>query len=94
MIDFLFPSLKRGLFLLLFGAGSGLSYLGIQKLINERDEIMHMYWRELLGKEKFTTFYVDLFYFGAIVCTPFPDTGVDTRNIKQGRDLDWSEGVV
>ncbi|XP_034160193.2 LOW QUALITY PROTEIN: nuclear envelope integral membrane protein 2 [Pangasianodon hypophthalmus] len=39
----------RGLFLLLFGAGSGLSYLGIQKLINERDEIMRLYWRELLG---------------------------------------------
>lgn len=39
----------RGLFLLLFAAGSGLSYLGIQKLINERDEMMTLYWRELLG---------------------------------------------
>ncbi|XP_027031106.2 nuclear envelope integral membrane protein 2 isoform X1 [Tachysurus fulvidraco] len=39
----------RGLFLLLFGVGSGLSYLGIQKLINEHEEIMRLYWRELLG---------------------------------------------
>ncbi|XP_060786456.1 nuclear envelope integral membrane protein 2 [Neoarius graeffei] len=39
----------RGLFLLLFGAGYWLSYLGIQKLINERDEITRLYWRELLG---------------------------------------------
>lgn len=51
-IDLIFPSLQRGLFLLLFVAGSGLSYLGIQKLVNERDEIMRLYWRELLGKVK------------------------------------------
>ncbi|XP_058249505.1 nuclear envelope integral membrane protein 2 isoform X1 [Hemibagrus wyckioides] len=40
---------SQGLFLLLFGAGSGLSYLGIQKLINKREEILTLYWRELLG---------------------------------------------
>ncbi|XP_022535819.2 nuclear envelope integral membrane protein 2 [Astyanax mexicanus] len=40
---------KRGLFLVLFGAGSGLSYLGIQKLMNNGEEIMKLYWKELLG---------------------------------------------
>ncbi|XP_017568978.1 nuclear envelope integral membrane protein 2 [Pygocentrus nattereri] len=40
---------KRGLFLVLFGAGSGLSYLGIQKMLNEGDDIMRVYWREVLG---------------------------------------------
>ncbi|KAI4891001.1 hypothetical protein NFI96_011727 [Prochilodus magdalenae] len=40
---------KRGLFLVLFGAGSGLSYLGIRKVMNEGDEIMRVYWREVLG---------------------------------------------
>ncbi|KAF7709126.1 nuclear envelope integral membrane protein 2 [Silurus meridionalis] len=38
---------SRGLFLLLFGASSSLSYLALQKLIN--DEIVTLYWRELLG---------------------------------------------
>lgn len=59
-IDFLCLWLKRGLFLLLFSAGTGLSYLGIQKLIYERDEIMRLYWRELLGKVKPS--HVDSFY--------------------------------
>ncbi|KAM9487374.1 nuclear envelope integral membrane protein 2 [Clarias gariepinus] len=39
----------RGLFLLLFGAGAGLSYLGIQKLMTEWEEVMRLYWKELLG---------------------------------------------
>ncbi|XP_062862603.1 nuclear envelope integral membrane protein 2 isoform X2 [Trichomycterus rosablanca] len=39
----------QGLFVLLFGAGSGLSYLGFQKLINEWDKVMNLYWREVLG---------------------------------------------
>ncbi|TUN64301.1 Nuclear envelope integral membrane protein 1 [Bagarius yarrelli] len=39
----------RGVFLLLFGAACGLSYLIIQYLIMEREEILRLYWRELLG---------------------------------------------
>ncbi|KAF5892989.1 nuclear envelope integral membrane protein 2-like, partial [Clarias magur] len=39
----------QGLFLLLLGAGAGLSYLGIQKLMMEQEEVMRLYWRELLG---------------------------------------------
>ncbi|XP_066542351.1 nuclear envelope integral membrane protein 2 [Hoplias malabaricus] len=40
---------KRGLFLVLVGAGSGLSYLGLQKLKNEGDDFMRVYWREVLA---------------------------------------------
>ncbi|XP_030643489.1 nuclear envelope integral membrane protein 2 [Chanos chanos] len=40
---------KRGIFLMLFGASSSLSYLGIQKVLTEWDEVMTLHWRELLG---------------------------------------------
>ncbi|KAK1789174.1 hypothetical protein P4O66_015120 [Electrophorus voltai] len=40
---------KRGLYLVLFGAGSSLSYLGIKKVINDWDEITRLYWKEVLG---------------------------------------------
>lgn len=39
---------KRGLFLVLLGAGSSLSYMGIQKLLNEWDDIVTEHWMELL----------------------------------------------
>uniref|UniRef100_A0A8C2KWV2 Nuclear envelope integral membrane protein 2 n=1 Tax=Cyprinus carpio TaxID=7962 RepID=A0A8C2KWV2_CYPCA len=38
----------RGLFLVLLGAGSGLSYMGIQKVLNEWDDIVTEHWMELL----------------------------------------------
>ncbi|XP_016301145.1 nuclear envelope integral membrane protein 2-like [Sinocyclocheilus anshuiensis] len=38
----------RGLFLVLLGAGSGLSYMGIQRVINEWDDIVTEHWMELL----------------------------------------------
>lgn len=39
---------KRGLFLVLLGAGSGLSYVGIQRVLNEWDDIVTEHWMELL----------------------------------------------
>ncbi|XP_067265116.1 nuclear envelope integral membrane protein 2 [Chanodichthys erythropterus] len=39
---------KRGLFLVLLGAGSGLSYMGIQRVLNEWDDIVTEHWMELL----------------------------------------------
>lgn len=38
----------RGLFLVLLGAGSGLSYMGIQRVLNEWDDIVTEHWMELL----------------------------------------------
>ncbi|KAJ8351535.1 hypothetical protein SKAU_G00230110 [Synaphobranchus kaupii] len=40
---------KRGLFLMLFGASSSLSYLGFQQLLAHWEEVMSVYWREVLG---------------------------------------------
>ncbi|KAJ8384100.1 hypothetical protein AAFF_G00208910 [Aldrovandia affinis] len=40
---------KRGLFLMLFGASSTLSYLGLQQLLAHWDEVSSRYWREALG---------------------------------------------
>ncbi|XP_061089632.1 nuclear envelope integral membrane protein 2 isoform X2 [Conger conger] len=40
---------KRGVFLMLFGASSSLSYLGFQQLLANWEEVMSMYWREVLG---------------------------------------------
>ncbi|KAK2904776.1 hypothetical protein Q8A67_006575 [Cirrhinus molitorella] len=39
----------RGLFLVLLGAGSGLSYMGIQRVLNEWDVIVTEHWIELLA---------------------------------------------
>ncbi|XP_051566169.1 nuclear envelope integral membrane protein 2 isoform X1 [Myxocyprinus asiaticus] len=39
---------KRGLFLVLLGAGSSLSYIGIQRVLNEWDNIVTEHWIELL----------------------------------------------
>ncbi|TRY96072.1 hypothetical protein DNTS_017231 [Danionella cerebrum] len=39
---------KRGLFLVLLGAGSGLSYVGIQTVLNEWNDIVTEHWKELL----------------------------------------------
>ncbi|KAK6292532.1 hypothetical protein J4Q44_G00371160 [Coregonus suidteri] len=41
--------IPRGLFITLFGAGSGLSYLGYQKLFSHWEEITTLYWRHALG---------------------------------------------
>ncbi|XP_055071651.2 nuclear envelope integral membrane protein 2 [Misgurnus anguillicaudatus] len=40
---------KRGLFLVLLGAGSGLSYMGIQRVLNNWDDIISEHWMELLA---------------------------------------------
>ncbi|KAG5852896.1 hypothetical protein ANANG_G00067400 [Anguilla anguilla] len=40
---------KRGLFLMLFGASSSLSYLGFQQLLANWEEVISIYWREVLG---------------------------------------------
>ncbi|XP_067300455.1 nuclear envelope integral membrane protein 2 isoform X2 [Pseudorasbora parva] len=39
---------KRGLFLVFLGAGSSLSYMGIQRVLNEWDDIVTEHWMELL----------------------------------------------
>lgn len=40
---------QRGLFLVLLGAGSSLSYMGIQRVLNDWDDIITEHWMELLG---------------------------------------------
>ncbi|XP_036401372.1 nuclear envelope integral membrane protein 2 [Megalops cyprinoides] len=40
---------KRGLFLLLFGVSSSLSYFGLQQLLFNWNEVLSLYWREVLG---------------------------------------------
>lgn len=43
------PPPQRGLFLVLLGAGSSLSYIGIQKVLSEWDDIVTEHGIELLG---------------------------------------------
>lgn len=42
---------QQGLFLVLLGAGSSFSYMGIQQVLNDWDDIVTEHWMELLGNQ-------------------------------------------